>query len=299
MINTSQDTKLDIFHPTKSNSQISYLTLNIYQSELPKVIGPIPPVINIDITVIEQWKSIVDYENLYLISTLGRVFSYYRRIYLTPQECNGYLRVTLSKDKKVNVFFLHRLVAFAFIRNNDPENATVVNHKDRNRQNNCIENLEWVSPAENSRHAQICPKKNGSERPVIQYNINGTYINRFASATEAVRSLNIATLHITHISKVCQGKAKIAGGFYWKYETELEIPVSFDNSKEIPGFPNYMAFPDGKIYSKYLNRYLITQENKNGYSFVFLRNNGFQSMMLVHRIIAQTFLPNPEKKNKK
>lgn len=104
----------------------------------------------------EIWKDIEGYEGLYQVSDLGRVKSLIRyhntswRI-LTPRlQHNGYLMVTLSKNNIKNQISVHRLVAFTFISN--PENKKCVNHKDGNKQNNTLANLEWVTNRENSAH---------------------------------------------------------------------------------------------------------------------------------------------------
>lgn len=104
----------------------------------------------------EIWKDVVNYENLYKISNLGRVKSLYRmganeRICKLHIGTRGYLEVNISKNnirKKVRV---HRLIAEAFIPN--PENKPEVNHIDGNKLNNSIENLEWVTRSENIQHS--------------------------------------------------------------------------------------------------------------------------------------------------
>lgn len=100
----------------------------------------------------EVWKSIKGYEGLYEVSNLGKVRSTQKT--LKPTEHNGkqsYLYVTLSKNGVTHKFFVHRLVADAFIVN--PENKKQVNHIDGNPQNNHVGNLEWVTNAENTLHA--------------------------------------------------------------------------------------------------------------------------------------------------
>lgn len=69
------------------------------------------------------------------------------------QHHKGYIQVRLMTDNGMKQFMIHRLVAFAFIYNEDPINKNQVNHKDGNKTNNCIENLEWVTPSENMSHA--------------------------------------------------------------------------------------------------------------------------------------------------
>ena len=117
----------------------------------------------------EIWKPIENYEGLYEVSNLGRVRSidriiimkhrngcnathYYKgKILATRKNNSGYLKVDLIKDKKAKTFFVHRLVAIAFISN--VENKPQVNHIDGNKENNTIENIEWCDAFENQQHA--------------------------------------------------------------------------------------------------------------------------------------------------
>lgn len=104
----------------------------------------------------EVFRQIEGYEGLYAISNKGRVYSYekYRhngKFLKQNKRKDGYMEVGLSIDKKRKTFSVHRLVAKAFIPNIDglPE----VNHKDGNKANNNIDNLEWVTSSENQIHA--------------------------------------------------------------------------------------------------------------------------------------------------
>jgi len=116
----------------------------------------------------EIWKDVVGYEGYYQISNLGRVkslkkrvpFETYgvRKLRTLPEkilkqhknEC-GYMYVPLAKDTKKKKHKIHRLVAEAFLPN--PEMKKCVNHKDGNKVNNCVSNLEWVTHSENMKHA--------------------------------------------------------------------------------------------------------------------------------------------------
>lgn len=101
----------------------------------------------------EIWKDIEGYEGLYQVSSYGRVKSYLGKSpkVLTPRvREDGYARVGLWKDKKVYDFLIHRLVAKTFIKNE--EGKPFINHKDNNPSNNCLYNLEWCTPYENSKH---------------------------------------------------------------------------------------------------------------------------------------------------
>lgn len=100
----------------------------------------------------EIWKDIKDYEGLYQVSNLGRVKSLYRidssnhKVYekiLKTRERHSYIAVDLHKEGKAKTFSVHRLVAMAFISN--PDNKPQINHKDENKENNCVDNLEWCT----------------------------------------------------------------------------------------------------------------------------------------------------------
>ena len=109
----------------------------------------------------EVWKDIKGYEGLYQISNLGRVKTLNRickihrkatreikEIILTTKFLpKGYCFIALYKNNKETKFYIHRLVATAFIPNID--NKPQVNHKDGNKNNNVVSNLEWVTPSEN------------------------------------------------------------------------------------------------------------------------------------------------------
>ena len=100
----------------------------------------------------EEWKDIEGYEGRYAISSKGRLYSYrYRRIIVPGETKKGYFVQGLCKDGKMKSYLIHRLVAQAFIPN--PDNFDEVNHKDLNKKNNSIENLEWVTRKDNRNHA--------------------------------------------------------------------------------------------------------------------------------------------------
>lgn len=124
--------------------------------------------------VFEIWLPVRGYEGLYEVSDKGRVRSLDRKvIYSTGREVlhrgrilkdtagkAGYPQVVLTKDKEKKNYSVHRLVAEAFIPN--PENKEQVNHIDRNKENNNISNLEWVTHQENADHAVASGYHNGN-----------------------------------------------------------------------------------------------------------------------------------------
>jgi len=101
----------------------------------------------------ETWREIKGYEHIYEVSTFGRV----RRIadnhiLRTETHYKGYQRVDLFKDGKRRHFKVHRLVAEAFIQN--PDNRPQVNHRDFNKANNRVWNLEWATDEENKAYSR-------------------------------------------------------------------------------------------------------------------------------------------------
>lgn len=100
----------------------------------------------------EEWKPIKGFED-YEISNKGRVKSlkYGKERILKYGYRNGYKIVSLNKENTKQTFKIHRLVAEAFIPNNDPINKIFVNHIDENKENNDVSNLNWMTPSENTR----------------------------------------------------------------------------------------------------------------------------------------------------
>jgi hypothetical protein len=103
--------------------------------------------------MIEIWKEIKDYEDLYKINNFGKIISLRNnRERKSHLDKYGYYRSILSKDKKQRNVIISRMVAEAFIPN--PNNLPQVNHIDGNKQNNHVSNLEWISNIDNQIHAR-------------------------------------------------------------------------------------------------------------------------------------------------
>lgn len=186
----------------------------------------------------EIWKNIKDFED-YQVSNLGRVKSlkFGKERFLKFKKDKGYLRVGLFNKKQKNIKKLvNVLVAEAFLDKNnfkymsyeekDKIKKLEVNHKDGNKLNNCVENLEWFTKSYNQKHSYIIglkkPKK-GSEnyrsKPIIQYDINGKYIKEWANKAEIERVMGYGN---GNISSCCKNKTKTAYGFIWKYKGETQ-----------------------------------------------------------------------------
>ena len=173
----------------------------------------------------EIWKDIEGYEGKYMVSNTGKVKSLNynntgKEGIMKPQDNgNGYLFAQLSKDGKVKQCRINRLVAQAFIPN--PNNLPEVNHKDEDKTNNCVENLEWCSKLYNAnygtRNKRISEKMTNNSKlskPVISINKVSGLIVEFPSTREAERMTGI---NHNNIIKCCQGKLKSAGNHIWFY----------------------------------------------------------------------------------
>ena len=125
------------------------------------------------------WKTLKE-NNKYEISDTGLVRRIDTKQTLSGCITSGYRSVKLTfNNSKQKRFYVHRLVAEHFINNPDPKNKTFVNHKDGNKINNCIENLEWVSPRENNLHyyreiKEKTKEKKHFNKPIPVYLITGT-----------------------------------------------------------------------------------------------------------------------------
>ena len=111
-------------------------------------------VVDFELQIFEEWRDVEGYEGLYQVSNMGRIRSLrYGRTYIVKNQHNdrGYCYISLHKNGKGKHYFVHILVAKAFIAN--PEGKKQVNHIDANKSNNCVENLEWVTQEENLQHA--------------------------------------------------------------------------------------------------------------------------------------------------
>lgn len=161
----------------------------------------------------EIWKPIKDYIN-YEISNFGKVKSLYKNIILNPEIRRGYYAVQLYKNSKAKHFQIHRLVAIHFIKN--PNNLKYVNHKDENKLNNNVNNLEWCTASYNINYGTCIERAIKKKSiPVYQYDKNGNYLNYYSSIMDAERKTGI---YNNNIVKCCKGERKTAGGYIWKYK---------------------------------------------------------------------------------
>lgn len=176
----------------------------------------------------EKWKDIDGFEDYYQVSNHGRVRSKERtyvvvkngriisktnkaKVRKSHPNNKGYLRLGLRINGVTKNFSVHRLVAEAFISN--PENKPMVNHKDGDKQNNYVRNLEWTTHIENDKHA-IQNNLKGNKM-ILQLDMFGNVVDDFISLKSGSEKTGI---NITGISLCCNNKQISAGGFMWKFK---------------------------------------------------------------------------------
>lgn len=175
-----------------------------------------------DVEINEEWRDIPEYEGIYQASKLGRIRSVDR-----PRRCknnhificrgivlkqciqnNGYCLVWLRKDGRTKALCVHRLVASAFLPN--PANLEQINHKDGNKKNNAVNNLEWCSRSENQKHAyRVLGRPRHLSAKVMCIETGEV----FSSERNAERTKGLCK---GTISQMINGYKKTAGGFTWK-----------------------------------------------------------------------------------
>ena len=154
-------------------------------------------------------KDIKNYEGLYAVTSCGKVWSYRSQKFLKGiPDKDGYLRVTLVKDKQKRNFFIHRLVAEAYISN--PNNLPQINHCDECKHHNYINNLEWVTAKTNANYGS---RNKRISKPVYCVELNKT----FESQTMAANALGV---DVKGISKCCLGVYQTSGGYHWRQGNE-------------------------------------------------------------------------------
>lgn len=168
------------------------------------------------IIIMEIWKDVNGYEGLYKVSNIGNIlslkFNRGKKEKLLAKTLNqwGYYFVCLTKNEKKDTSSIHRLVAEAFIPN--PENKNTINHKDGNKINNHVSNLEWCTISENLKHSFKTGQRDHLLVGCTQLSKDGFLINDYKSVKQAEKETGV---YSSNICRCLKGKTKSAGGFIW------------------------------------------------------------------------------------
>ena len=186
----------------------------------------------------EEWRDVVGYEGKYQVSNLGRMRSFARsnipRIIVPRCDVYGYVTYPLFENGKLSRKKAHRLVAIAFIPNH--ENFPQINHKDEDKTNNRVDNLEWCTQYYNNRygtkrqrlshyamyHAHFLKK-------VRQYTMNGVFVKEHISSRMAERETNIKHQNII---EACKQNITHSGGYLWCYADDTKRIAEIENLRK-------------------------------------------------------------------
>lgn len=151
-----------------------------------------------------EWKPIIGYENIYKINDKGSIINCKTKQILSPiyQKRSGYYHITLCKDGIPKIFRLHRLVALHFLEK-PKKKRKYINHKNGNKLDNSIENLEWCTAGENLKHAYssgIMKKRTGEDSPVSK--LKWEDVNNIRKELENNIQKNIAKKYNVHQSLI-------------------------------------------------------------------------------------------------
>ena len=249
----------------------------------------------------EIWKPVNEFPN-YHISTFGNIKNVITNKPLKTSLKGGYLSVSLVNNYNRSSYKISRLVALTFIEN--PENKLEVNHKDKNKLNNKIDNLEWMTRQENNIHRcqgiNITTNKNKALYKIDKN--NGQILESYNSIEEAANwAFNSGFTKTVHngrnsIGNCICGLSNSAYGFKWKLinnnenlENEIWKQVIIEN---IDDEKKYFVSNLGRFKNSFgiiMDNYKV---NENGYIRVFIYNRTYA----LHRLIALAFIENPQNK---
>lgn len=237
----------------------------------------------------EEWKTLVinNVEWNYEVSNQGRVRNKLSKKLLTTSKRGNYLGVSLQREQKRYTYLAHRLVAMAFIPNDD-ETKTCVNHKNHNPIDNRVENLEWISISDNIKHAYTKPDRKTVKKPIIRYDLDGKNPKRYESVDVAQQKFG------KHIQKCLNGKVKTAYNFIWKYESSEnnKVPITSLNLvdyKTVENHSNFLISREGKVYNIHRKKFL-TPRNSGSYLTIVLDNIHYS----IHILVAKHFISNDD-----
>lgn len=249
----------------------------------------------------EIWKELEEYSN-YKFSNTGKVWSkHYKKFLSVKPRQDGYIVLSLRNNEGKRKFPLaHRLIALAFIPN--PENKPTVNHKNHNRADNRVENLEWATITEQNIHLRKpsteVTRLRGS-RAVWRCSLDGEKLEYYKTIRDAAKWL-LDNKGVEggwkNISAVCLNKRKTSHGFKWIYDTSQENIFENEIWKDIPkeflkGNIGYKISDQGRIKKSENNGIFKGTIHDAGYKVVTI-GSGKGRTHLIHRLVAKVFLPN-------
>ena len=203
----------------------------------------------------EEWRDVVGYEGLYMVSSIGRIAAMWKTIYSTKRTTQRKKPKLMkqTKGKHSTLFYysvnlykningkstarpttVHRIVANSFLDN--PNGFTEVDHINGNSLDNRVENLRWCSHSTNMSNEHAIKKQSISQRkkrlpmlykPVVRISENGDI-----KIYESVSSVAKDGFHVPNVISACKGRHMIIGGYRWEYASEYQCSTSSSNFPE-------------------------------------------------------------------
>ncbi|CAN0138397.1 unnamed protein product [Ectocarpus sp. 13 AM-2016] len=252
-----------------------------------------------------MWLPIAKHRG-YEASTCGRIRNAKTlRVLKQHTGIRGYKRISLNRHTRS----VHRLIAETFLSN--PEGKEVINHRDHDRRNNKIENLEYMTTKENNRHKKpYLPsgrvKRSARPiwacRPVNHPDERTEKIHLFPSIREAARHVSRNKTASNWILHAMRGRKRkdgtlsfVAFGFSWVYEDEVRIKGEVWKPLDpvhVHGTTGYMVSSEGRVRNKH-GRVSEPFGEENDYSWNSVKSRAYQ----IHRLVAKTFVDNPKNKS--
>lgn len=234
----------------------------------------------------EIWRPILNYEGYYEVSSFGRVRSVDRIVQngkwtkpvrgriLKLNNNDGYMYCCLCKDGKTKQHKVHRLVAQAFIPN--PDNLPYINHKNEDKGDNRVENLEWCTKWYNEHYGNFSQKissiKREKARNIVQYDLYGNFVRKYSCLTEVEEygfSGDVA-------GDCCRGKTITHNGFVFRFEGEPFSIRKYKNNIEVQKIDK-----NGTVVAIYAS--IKDAERKNGYGSYALRKHHLEGKAEVEK----------------
>lgn len=222
----------------------------------------------------EEWRDVCGFEGYYQVSNYGRVKGLERNVpsidgrvvHIKPRilfcclNSHGYYSVNLTMYNKHYSKEVHRMVALAFIPNID--NLEQVNHRDENKTNNCVYNLEWCTRSYNALYGTTQERISQSRKnnpnigkDVLQFTAKGVFVAEYRSISEASKSVGVDASNIT---RAIEGYKFLAGGFVWiektlNYKQILESKIKILQSCKRKEIAVIQMDLDGTFIQRYKN----------------------------------------------
>jgi hypothetical protein len=233
----------------------------------------------------EVWKPLPKELNLsnYSVSNKGVVLNHKNnRKYVgcSRKERTNRVEIQLTTDHgKSKTYQMNRLVAFAHIQNDDPENKPHVDHIDRDPSNNWSSNLRWSTVSDNNKNRKHITY--GRKRKIVRVTKDGRFIKQYEKSKEAAEELG---LDPSLIVKCCKGKRDSTRGYYFKYYYDFYGDLDSEEWKDVTLFKDLTikVSNKGRIKDKQGVTYGY---NNNGYKCIQKRGKTFR----IHRLVANAF----------